>query len=57
MGKTELKLVLLKSILLAERGEEEREGGQGRGEESDIKEKIKLDNYWSSGGSAVPGRV
>ena len=33
MGNTELKFVMLKSILL---GEEEREGGQGRGEGREV---------------------
>ena len=55
MGNTELKFVMLKSILL---GEEERERtGERGGKGSDIKEKIKVDNYWSSGVSAIPGRA
>ena len=44
VGNTELKFVMLKSILSGGRG-----GGEGErgGEESDIKERIKVDNYLS----------
>ena len=52
VGNTVLKFVLLKSILSGD-GRRGREGGRARrgkergGEESDIKEKIKVDNYLS----------
>ena len=57
MGNSELKFVMLKSILLGEEERERERAGERGGEESDIKEKIKVDNYWSSGVSAIPGRA
>ena len=47
VGNTELKFALLKSILLGEGGERESKGEGRGGEGSDIKEKIKVDNYLS----------